>query len=100
MQNTKKYWSSVFFIICLVLSTYYSFTANQNIAQVYRAGEVPPMDLTHLLSFIPGFNLSLGVLFATGNIFIGPLLLSLFYGIFGLLIGGLYDKFKNRNKVV
>ena len=95
-----NYWFLAFFIICFSLNIYYSFVVNQNVPQIYRTGEVQPsMSFVNLLSFIPGFNLSLGPLFATGNIFIGPLLLSLFYGIIGLLIGGLYDKFKNRNKI-
>ncbi len=96
-----NYWFLVFFIICFALNLYYSFVANQNVPQILRTGEVEPsMNLVDLLNFIPGFHLSKGFLFATGNIFIGPLILSLFYGVLGVLIGGLYAKFKNRNKMI
>jgi hypothetical protein len=100
-MNHKKYWlivGLVFFVICFILSSYYSFIANQNTIQVYRTGvDAVSINFVGLLNFIPGFNFLIFFAYAGPHaMYLGSFMLSVLYGLAGMIIGGIYGRIKNR----
>jgi len=104
MQNNKKYWlrgGCAFFFLGMILMSYSAFHIFQNQANFRATGQTPQLfDIAEYLHLIPGLNYLRPFAYGgTIGIIIGVIILSIVYGFIGLVIGYLYGKIKNRNKV-
>ena len=60
-----------------------------------------PFNIDDYLRFIPGIYLLIPFMYGgKGTLIAGAIVLSIIYGLVGAIMGGVYGKIKNRNKVV